>query len=144
MHPRTITPVDPAQLGAAIPLAPLRAPAGFPSPSQDYITDAVALDELLIQDKAATFLVEVTGHSMEQAGISDGDVLLVEKGRQAHHGNVVLAVLDGEMTIKRLIITARGVMLKAENAAHPDIVVPELSELVIWGVARFCLHRLAA
>jgi DNA polymerase V len=77
---------------------------------------------------------------MEGAGISDGDELIVNRALEPKDGSVVVAVLDGELTIKRLRITPTGVVLQAENPAYPDIEVPALSDLVIWGTAVRCLH----
>ena len=118
----------------------MRIPCGFPSPAQDYITETLSLDDRLIKDKQATFIVEASGNSMVDAGIADGDPLLVEKGRTPRDGDVVVAVVDGELTVKRLRI-GRRVVLQAESD-HPDIVVSDLSELNIWGVVTWSLHRM--
>lgn len=117
-------------------------PAGFPSPSQDYSDTRIDLTSLLIRDEVSTFIVRVSGHSMEGAGIADGDELIVDRGIEPRDGHVVVAIVDGEMTVKRLRVTATGVVLQAENAAYPDVEVAELSELMIWGVATRCLHPL--
>lgn len=117
-------------------------PAGFPSPSQDYSDTRIDLTKLLIRDEVSTFIVRVSGHSMEGAGIYDGDELIVDRSIEPRDGHVVIAIVDGEMTVKRLRITATGVILQAENAAYPDVEVAELSELMIWGVATRCLHHL--
>jgi DNA polymerase V len=94
----------------------------------------------IIQDITSTYVVRVCGESMEGAGISDGDELIVNRALEPVDGSVVVAVLDGELTIKRLRITPAGVVLQAENPVFPDIRVPALSDLVIWGVATRCLH----
>ena len=125
-----------------IRVAPISVPAGFPSPAQDYYSGDIDLTEMLVDDHAATFIVRVSGHSMEGAGISNGDELLVDRSKTARDGDVIVAVLDGELTVKRLRLTGGGVVLQAENAEYPDIVVPELSELQVWGVATYCLHHL--
>lgn len=78
---------------------------------------------------------------MEDAGISDGDELIVNRALEPKDGCVVVAVLDGELTVKRLRITASGVVLQADNRRYPDIRVAALSDLVIWGVATRCLHH---
>lgn len=95
-----------------------------------------------MKDKAATFIVRVVGDSMEGAGISDGDELLVDRSLEPRHGDVVVAVLDGELTVKRLHLTARGVVLHAENPNYPDIAVPEPAEFLVWGVATYAIHHL--
>jgi len=117
-------------------------PAGFPSPAQDYSATQIDLTKLLIKDELSTFIVRVSGDSMEGAGIYDGDELIVDRGIEPRDGHVVIAIVDGEMTVKRLRVTATGVILQAENAAYPDVQVAELSELMIWGVATRCLHHL--
>ena len=122
-------------------LAPVPVAAGFPSPAQDYFEGRIDLNAHLIKDVTSTFVVRATGQSMEGAGISDGDELIVNRALEPRDGSVVVAVLDGELTIKRLRITARGVILQADNPRFPDIEVPALSDLVIWGVATRCLHH---
>jgi DNA polymerase V len=122
--------------------SPVAVAAGFPSPSQDYFAGRIDLNKHLINDITSTFLVRVSGHSMEGAGISDGDELVVDRSLTPVDGNVVVAIIDGEMTIKRLRLDHGRVRLTAENPAYPDVVVPELAELSVWGVATRCLHRL--
>ena len=122
-------------------IAPVAVAAGYPSPAQDYFDGRIDLNEHLIKDITSTFVVRVTGDSMERAGISDGDELIVNRALEPKDGSVVIAVLDGELTVKRLRITATGVVLQAENPHYPDIRVPSLSELTIWGVATRCLHH---
>jgi DNA polymerase V len=121
-------------------VSPVPVAAGFPSPAQDYFDGRIDLNAHLIKDITSTFVVRVTGDSMERAGISDGDELLVNRALEPKDGSVVIAILDGELTVKRLRITATGVVLQAENPAYPDIRVPALSDLLIWGVATRCLH----
>ena len=123
-------------------VAPVAVPAGFPSPAQDYYNGDIDLTEMLVDDHAATFIVRVSGHSMQDAGISNGDELLVDRSKTPRDGDVVVAILDGELTVKRLRVTDAGVVLQADNAEYPDIVVPELSDLQVWGVATYCLHHL--
>lgn len=116
--------------------------AGYPSPAQDYFLGSINLSEHLIHDTTSTFIVRVSGHSMQGAGISDGDELIVNRARKPVDGSVVVAILDGEMTVKRLRLTPQGVVLQAENPDYPDLAVGELSSLVVWGVAEIAIHRL--
>jgi DNA polymerase V len=132
--------LDSARLGPLY--SAVAVPAGFPSPAQDYFSGRIDLNKHLINDITSTFLVRVSGHSMEGAGISDGDELVVDRSLTPVDGNVVVAVVDGEMTIKRLRLEHGRVRLSAENPGYPDVVIPELSELSVWGVATRCLHRL--
>lgn len=115
-------------------------PAGYPSPAQDYFDGPVDLNEHLIKDKTSTFIVRVVGDSMEGAGISDGDELIVDRAAEPQDGSVVIAVLDGELTVKRLRITPQEVLLMPENPRYSPIRVAE-SELVIWGVVTYSLHH---
>ncbi|MFF2317752.1 LexA family protein [Arthrobacter sp. NPDC058097] len=138
--------VGPRVLNAGVSLlsvlvSPVPVAAGYPSPAQDYFDGRIDLNEHLIKDITSTYVVRVTGDSMEGAGISDGDELIVNRALEAQDGSVVVAVLDGELTIKRLRITPAGVVLQAENPAYPDIQVPALSDLTVWGVATRCLHH---
>ncbi|MGP9651499.1 LexA family protein [Glutamicibacter sp. AOP38-B1-38] len=121
-----------------------RVPAGFPSPAQEYSDAKIDQSEILIRYQISTFIVRVSGDSMQGAGISDGDELIVDRSMQPKDGYAVIAVTDREMTVKRLITTPRGVVLKAENPNYPDLPVAELSDFRIWGVATTCLHHLEA
>lgn len=131
-----------AESVSSLMAAPVAVACGFPSPAQDYYDGPIDLTDMLVEDHAATFIVRAAGHSMTEAGISDGDELLVDRSKRPQHGDIVVAVLDGELTVKRLELKPVGVVLRSENAQHPDIVVPELSDLQVWGVATYCIHHL--
>lgn len=131
-----------ADAKSALMAAPIAVACGFPSPAQDYYDGPINLTDMLVEDNAATFIVRASGHSMTGAGISDGDELLVDRSKRPQHGDIIVAVLDGELTVKRLELTPTGVVLRSENSEHPDIVVPELSDLQVWGVATYCIHHL--
>ncbi|WP_159600838.1 LexA family protein [Agromyces humi] len=123
-------------------LAPIAVPAGFPSPAQDYYNGPIDLNEHLINDPTSTFIVRVAGDSMIGAGIYDGDEVIVDRSLTAGDGSVVIAVLDGELTLKRIHVRRDGrVALRSENPAFPDIPVPELGSLEVWGVVTRCLHH---
>lgn len=126
---------------ALVEVATVEAACGFPSPAQDYQTNEIDLNEHLMPNRVSTFIIRARGHSMRRAGIYDGDELIVDRSISPENGHVVVAVLDGEMTVKRLRITATGVTLAAESSGHPDIEVPELSDLHVWGVVTRSLHR---
>ena len=141
MHATVLSLASPDSLHR-VRLSPVSVPAGFPSPAADYYDSDISLDDHLIEDRDATFIVRVAGHSMHEAGIFDGDELVVDRSKVPRDGDVVVAVLDGELTVKRLRVTSSGVVLQADNVEHPDIIVPELSELTIFGCATWTLHRL--
>lgn len=126
---------------ALVDLTDLEVLCGFPSPSQDYQTSELDLNEHLMPNRVSTFLVRVRGHSMTLAGIFDGDEIIVDRSIRPLDGHVVVAVVDGEMTVKRLRHKGIGVILAPENPDFPPIVISELSDLRIWGVVTRSLHR---
>ena len=120
---------------------PIRAPlfshkvaAGFPSPADDYIEGRLSLDEHLISNKDATFFVRAKGNSMVGAGIFDGDLLVVDKSLTPSSGDIVIAIVDGDLTVKRLINRDGKVILKPENPRCKEIEFKEGQELQVWGV----------
>ncbi len=128
-------------INLSLPEASEAAQAGFPSPAQDYWAGDIDLGEHLIRDRTSTFIVRAVGHSMQRAGIFDGDKLIVDRAVTPQHGHIVIAILDGELTVKRLHMANGSVKLCAENPAFPDIEIPELSDLSCWGVVTWVLHR---
>jgi DNA polymerase V len=116
--------------------------AGFPSPAADHTRKRLDLNELLIRNKEATFIFRVKGDSMNGIGIYEGDELLVDRSIEAKHGNIVLAVLNDEYTVKRLHRCGGVVKLIAENPLFPPILVKDGEEFVIWGVVTRNLHKL--
>ncbi len=117
-----------------LPLYQARVPAGFPSPADDYLEGELDLHELLIRNPAATFYVRLAGDSMNKAGLFDGDILVVDRAVSARHGHIVVAVVDGEMTVKRLWSRGGLVELRPENPAFNAIKIVEGRELTVWGV----------
>jgi DNA polymerase V len=118
----------------ALPLFGHKVPAGFPSPADDYLERRLSLDEHLIPNKDSTFLVRARGTSMVGAGIFDGDLMVVDKGLNAQIGDIVVAVVDGEFTVKYLAQRGGQVYLKPANPRCKDIEFGEGQELQIWGV----------
>jgi len=117
-------------------------PAGFPSPAADYEEVTLSIDELIDLRTPHVYLVRVEGPSMIGAGIYDGDVLVVNKALEARSGHIVVAYVDGGMTVKRLQITPAGVWLQPENPDYRAIPVTEA--LHVWGVATHNLHQLCS
>lgn len=124
-----------------IPLFSHKVPAGFPSPADDYIQTRLSLDEHLVHRKESTFFVRAKGNSMTGAGIMDGDLLVVDKSLTPKSGDIVIAAIDGELTVKRLIHCAGEVSLHAENPRFKDITFKEGQELQIWGVVTSCVTK---
>jgi DNA polymerase V len=115
-------------------VCPWPVPAGFPSPAADYACKRIDLNEHLIRNKEATFVFKVKGDSMSGVGINEGDELLVDRSIEPRHGHIVIAVLNGEFTVKRLHSRGGIVKLVAENPRYPAIVLKDGQELVVWGV----------
>ncbi len=115
--------------------------AGFPSPADDYIEDRLDLNQLLVSNKAATFFLRVKGDSMVNAGIHHGDIIVVDRSLQPVHRSIVVAVVDGELTVKRLISRSGITELHAENSKYAPIRLQEGQELIIWGVVTSSVHQ---
>jgi DNA polymerase V len=117
--------------------------AGFASPADDYLEKKLDLNELLVKKPAATFFVRATGDSMIGAGIHSNDVLVVDRSIEPIDGKVVIAAINSELTVKRLIKTSGDRwILKAENPDYPDIPLTDELDLVIWGVVSNVIHQL--
>lgn len=138
-HPQ---PLVVSGIRVGLPVCGWKVPAGFPSPAADHTRKELDLNEHLIRNKEATFIFRVKGDSMIGAGIYDGDELIVDRSIDPRHGNVVLAVLNNEFTVKRLHRRGGRVQLVAENPHYPPIVIKEGEELLIWGVVTRNLHKL--
>jgi DNA polymerase V len=115
--------------------------AGFPSPAEDHIDKKLDLNRHYIKNPAATFFVKVDGDSMVGAGIHSGDTLIVDCSLEPTPGKVVIAVINGEHTVKRLKREGDRLLLMAENPNYPPIEVSEQAELHIWGVVTCVLHQ---
>lgn len=131
---------DPAPL--PLPLVGRLIPAGFPSPADDYLEGELDLNRYLIERPAATYSVRVSGHSMSGAGILDGDLLVVDRSVEAAPGHIVVAVVAGEMIVKRLRRTKGGrTVLVAEHPDYPPLVVGEGDHAEVWGVVVGCVRK---
>ncbi len=118
----------------AIKLFDCSVQAGFPSPAEDHINKTLDLNELLIEHPAATFFVRVAGDSMINAGINAGDVLVVDRSVTPKHNDIVIALINGEYTLKRLYMNEDMVKLCPENEAYQPIELSGADELEVWGV----------
>jgi len=134
----SITLVNPNSV-MSIPLASEKVAAGFPSPAQDYVDKTLDMNEHLIKNEAATFIVKVASLSMRDAGIDIDDELIVDRSIEAKHEDIVIALIDNEFTVKRLMIEGDNRWLKAENPEYSDIHLKDGQEMVIWGVVTYVL-----
>ncbi len=125
-----------------LPLAGERVAAGFPSPADDYVEVGIDLNEQLIHHPTSTFFLRVSGDSMLGAGIHDGDLLVVDRSLDPRPGRVVVAVLDGAFTLKRLVRHRGRLRLEAANSAYPPLELHRCGDVQIWGVAIHVIHPL--
>lgn len=131
---------DPEKYPGGCPLASSRVQAGFPSPADDYLEQPLNLNTYLIDNPSATFFVRASGDSMIGAGIYPNDLLIVDKSATPDSGDIVIAIIDGEFTVKRMERTARSIELHPENPAYPVLRFRPDSELEIWGVVKHVIH----
>lgn len=117
------------------------ASAGFPSPADDYVEQRLSLDDHLIRHKESTFFMRVAGDSMRGMGIFDGDLLVVDRAVAATHGCVVIAVVDGGFTVKQLLHTPQGPVLRAAHPDYPDTLLRPEQDFAIWGVVQWNVHK---
>lgn len=136
----SITVVTPSTF-LSIPYAIEKISAGFPSPAQDYIDKRLDMNEHLIKNECATFIVKVGSLSMLNAGIDIDDELIVDRSLDAKHQDIVVALIENDFTVKRLMIDDSGRWLKAENPDYKNIYFNEGQELIIWGVVTFILKN---
>lgn len=125
-----------------IPLFTSRVSAGFPSPAEDYIDKKLDLNEYLVANPSSTFFVRVDGDSMLGAGIHSGDILIVDRSIRATDSKVIIAVLDGELTVKRLSHKNGKLKLIPENDDYEVIDVGPEQQFEIWGVVTNVIHKL--
>ena len=125
---------------AQLPLYGHKVSAGFPSSADDYVEDRLDLNQLLVRNRSATFFLRVKGDSMVNAGIHDGDIIVVDRSLEPVHHSVVVAVVDSELTVKRLVLHNGCAELHAENPQYAPIRIREGQELTVWGVVTSAVH----
>lgn len=124
-----------------LPVFASKIQAGFPSPADDYIEGYLDLNTQFIKHPAATFVLQATGDSMVEAGIFSGDWLLVDRSIEPSDGRIVIAAVNGDLTVKRLLKRGGRVQLLPANSKFKPIDITEDSEMVIWGVVTLVLHE---
>lgn len=130
--------------GMRVPLFGSSVAAGFPSPADDYVERALDLNEHLIEHPSATFCVRASGDSMVGCGIHDGDLLIVDRAVEPRDGCIAIAVVDGELTVKRIRRLGERLLLLPDNdnKAYSPIEVSAETDFLVWGVCRFVIHAL--
>lgn len=138
MEKDSIYPIDIKKM-QRLPLLENLIPAGFPSPAQGFPSESIDLNKELIAHPAATFCVRVSGNSMIDCGISDGDLLIIDKSLPACDGAIAVCFIDGEFTLKTLSIRQDGLYLKPANPDYPELKVNEESNFQVWGIVSYII-----
>jgi DNA polymerase V len=115
--------------------------AGFPSPAEDHIDQHLDLNELLIPHPVATFFVRVSGESMKDAGINHGDILVVDRSLEATSGRIIIAIVNGELTVKRFVHDSSSCQLVAANPDYPPVAITDETDFSVWGVVTSVIHQ---
>ncbi len=124
-----------------IPLIESEVSAGFPSPAEDYTDLPIDLNEFLIKHPSATFYVRVKGNSMEGAGINNGDLLIVDRAEEPRNKSIVLGVINGEFTVKRILKKNGDLFLIPDNAEYKPIKIDDNMDFQVWGVVTYVVHK---
>ena len=113
--------------------------AGFPSPAADFDESKISLDNVLVKNREATFYAKASGTSMIGAGIDDGDILVIDRSIEPQNNKIAICLIDGDFTVKRIVIEKEGLYLMPENKAFKPIKVTEENELMIWGIVVYSI-----
>lgn len=127
--------------GSEVPLASHSVAAGFPSPALDFMEYKIDLNAYLTDNKLTTFYIRVSGNSMTDAGIDNGDLLVVDRSLEPANGKIAICLIDGEFTVKRLKVEPDCMYLMPENKAYPPIKVTEDNQFAIWGMVTYVIKR---
>ncbi|MBC7411527.1 MAG: translesion error-prone DNA polymerase V autoproteolytic subunit [Bacteroidia bacterium] len=124
-----------------LPFFQSKVSAGFPSPAEDYEEQKLDLNKKLVKNQSSTFFVTVQGHSMIDAGINDGDMLIVDRALHPSNNTIAVCVIDNEFTVKRISKTKEGFFLMPENKAYKPIKVTEDNNFEVWGVVSYVIKN---
>ena len=124
-----------------IKVAEPRVAAGFPSPADDFIEMEINLQDYIVKNKEATFCVKVEGTSMTKAGINSGDIMIVDRSLHPKHNDIVLAVIDGEFTVKRIAVNENNLYLMPENDNFSPIKITTAMNFQVWGIITHIIHK---
>ena len=116
--------------------------AGFPSPADDFKEIRISLDKELVKNKDATFYARVSGDSMIEAGLDDGDLLIIDRSLYPQNGKIAVCLIDGEFTVKRIKKERKRLYLMPENKNYKPIEIKEGNELIIWGIVQYVIKKI--
>jgi len=141
MNAITIHPVFP-ETSLPLPVAGTGISAGFPSPADEYMEAGIDLNIELIRNPDATFFGRVKGYSMKEAGISDGDVLVIDKSLEPKNGSIAVCFLDGEFTVKRILKERDALFLLPANNEFKPIRITEENDFMVWGIVTYVIKKM--
>ena len=114
--------------------------AGFPSPADD-MHERLDLVKLLVRHPASTFFFRISGTSMVDASLDEGDIIIVDKSLEPHDGSIAVCYIDGEFTVKRVVRTKQGISLQPANTSYPAITVTEQNNCIVWGIVTYVIKK---
>ena len=135
--------VDGVITSSSIPVFSDSVQAGFPSPAEDHMDMDLNLNDYLVKNPSATFCVKAIGESMKDAGIKSGDIMIVDKSLDPKNRSIVLAVINGEFTVKRVNMSDNTLYLMPENSSFSPIRITEEMDFQVWGVVTYIIHKAA-
>lgn len=124
-----------------LPVATSKVAAGFPTPISAHEEDSLDINDIVVTNPHTTFYVRVSGNSMIDANIKEGDILVIDKSLEAKHNDVIIAVVDGDFTVKTLYLKDGVVKLVPANLEYPEIILKDEQELKVWGVVSYTIHK---
>lgn len=116
--------------------------AGFPSPADDFKEMRISLDKELVKNKESTFYARINGNSMENAGLEDGDLIIIDRSLSSENNKIAVCFIDGEFTVKRIVKKNGKIYLKPENNAYESIEIKEENNLILWGIVTYVIKSL--
>ena len=116
--------------------------AGFPSPAGDFDESKISIDQIVVKNQATTFYAKASGNSMVNAGIDDGDILVIDRSLEPSNFKIAVCCIDGDFTVKRIKIDDTGTYLQPENNDYEPIKITEENELIIWGIVTYVIKKL--
>jgi DNA polymerase V len=129
------------EIASTIPMFSDAVQAGFPSPAEDHMDMELNLNDHLVQNPSATFCVKAIGESMKDAGIQSGDIMIVDKSLEPSNRSIVLAVIDGEFTVKRVNMNENELYLMPENNSFSPIKITKEMDFQVWGIVTYIIHK---
>ena len=115
--------------------------AGFPSPASDFEESRISIEKVVIKNKESTFYAKVSGDSMKDAGLNDGDILVIDRSEELKNNKIAVCYLNGDFTVKRVKIEKKAVYLIPENKNYKPIKVNEENEFIVWGIVTYVIKK---